>query len=175
MKLIAATASTVLMLVMICGCGGYTRTATQGASETTEGDIESVEEDTLSDSELDPDPGGYEPMHLLEGTKWVLTGVNGQSIQLGLAGRPIYIELIPDGRRVVGYTGCNSIMSSYEIEEGTLRFGQIGATKIYCEGMMNIESEIIAALARVTNYTLIGNVLELSTGAELVASFVAAE
>ena len=175
MKLMIRWFVCLTLAAMISGCGGYTRTVPQGSDEPFEVASDSVE----AGEDVVYEPGqsgqGFTPLHTLEETTWLLTGVNGQPLLIDPAARPMSIRMIPEGRRLVGHTGCNNIMSSYEIEDGTLRFGQIGATRMYCDGMMEIESEIIAALARVTNYTIAGNTLELSTGAELVASFVASD
>lgn len=159
--------------VMLIGCGGYTHTVPDESREYERGTVDSVEVDENSIDEMGETGQRIPTFSTLEETTWYLTGVNGRSIFVEPGMRPIYIELIAEGNRLVGYTGCNRIMSSYRIDDGTLVFAQIGATKVYCPGMMEFESEVIAALSRVTNYRLTGNILELSTGAELVASFAA--
>lgn len=167
--------ATVVLAVFLIGCG-YTRVASQrSSSQISESVVDSTAEDGSENSGTSQSAEGIGAISMLEGRTWLLTSVNGRSIPYDMTERPIQIKLIPDGKRVVGFAGCNSIMSSYEVEEGTLRFGQIGATKVFCPGVMKTESEFIAALARVTNYTITGNVLELSTGAELLASFEAAD
>ena len=161
------------LTMVVGGCFGYTRTVPAESTYYEEVVEDSAEVDEITTQEIGQAGQGIPTNAALVETTWYLTGVNGRSLFVEPGMRPIYIELIAEGSRLIGYTGCNRIMSSYRINDGTLVFAQIGATKVFCPGMMEIESEIIAALSRVTNYRVIGNVLELSTGAELVASFEA--
>lgn len=161
------------IMVSAGGCGGYTQTVPQWSNEIEEEEADTTAIEDTESSEVGQSGEGFTPFYTLEETTWYLTSVNGRNISVQPGERQLYIELIPEGKRLVGYTGCNRIMSSYKVDDGNLIFGQIGATKMYCPDVMEIESEVVAALSRVTNYRVIGNVLELSTGAELVASFAA--
>ena len=152
---------------------GCSYTSVREPSQGSGSDDQQAEIDSLTHLNEQENPEVYEGSVPLEETTWLLTSVNGQRYHNEFGDRPIYMKLISEGRRLVGYTGCNQIMSSYQIDDGTLVFGQIGATKVFCAGMMSIESEVIAALSRVTNYRITGSMLELSTGAELIAVFVA--
>ncbi len=170
MNLIARIFAIAATVASLAGCS-YTsvREPSQGSgSDDRQAEIDSVTH--LNEQQY---PEMYDGNVPLEETTWLLTSVNGQRYHNEFGDRPIYMKLIPEGRRLTGYTGCNQIMSSYQIDDGTLVFGQIGATKMFCAGMMSIEGEVIAGLSRVTNYRITGSMLELSTGAELIAVFVA--
>lgn len=171
-SLISILCLTGLVLVSI-GCSGYTRTVPEGSGDYAEGTADSTESDGAVTYEIDQAGQGIPARSALEETTWYLTSVNGRHVVVEPGVQPIYIELLTEGKRLVGYTGCNQIMSRYRINGGTLVFGQIGATKVYCREIMDIEREVIDALSRVTNYRITGSMLELSTGAELVAIFEA--
>ena len=65
------------------------------------------------------------------------------------------LTLGADGQ-VSGTTDCNSFFSSYELgSDGVISFGNIGMTKMFCEGSQ--ENEFVGEIPNMGKYTLDGN------------------
>ena len=89
----------------------------------------------------------------LTGTSWVLVeyGEEG-SLKAVLPNTTITIEF-EDGR-INGSAGCNSYFGEATLSGNTLTISQIGATEMACAEGMQQESDYLAALGTVRNYTL---------------------
>jgi heat shock protein HslJ len=109
-----------------------------------DGDKLTVSSDTieivLADREV------VEPDLALEGTKWILNGmIDGQTASSMPDAANAILEL-RDGKVQVN-TGCNSGMGAYELAGGTIRFSQVGTTKMACDGdRMRIETAVLEIL-----------------------------
>ena len=67
-----------------------------------------------------------------------------------------------DGR-ISGSSGCNSFFAKYTVEDKSMSFGLIGATKMYCsnQGVMEQEQTYFMRLESVKSYKIEGNKLSL--------------
>lgn len=67
-----------------------------------------------------------------------------------------------DGR-ISGSSGCNSFFAKYTVEDKSMSFGLIGATKMYCsnQGVMEQEQTYLMRLESVKTYKIEGNKLSL--------------
>lgn len=86
---------------------------------------------------------------------------------------PHFPTLDFEAERASGHAGCNRWFASVAAERGTLRFGEIGATKMMCPPpAMATENAIFEAL-RVTHAARIegGQLVLLNSGSREIARF----
>lgn len=97
----------------------------------------------------------------LSGTSWILITFGPEDNQTALL-PDTEITLNVDSNQINGSAGCNSYFGEVTAEGETIAFGQIGTTLMACaEDVMQQESDFLAALAKVTGYTLENNQLTL--------------
>jgi copper homeostasis protein (lipoprotein) len=101
------------------------------------------------------------------GKYWRLTELRGQAVPR--SEKEPHLILHADGRRVTGYSGCNSFSGGYVLDATASRidFGQLAMTRKFCSAEMETERELIAALGQSNSYVLDGNRLTLQ-GAGMV-------
>jgi len=58
-----------------------------------------------------------------------------------------------------GKTECNGISGNYTINDNSISFGPIIATRMYCEGKMDAEKNISDALSKASMYRIENNLL----------------
>lgn len=111
-----------------------------------------------------------EPTPLVD-TPWQVSSYNNGrgGLTSPLVGTEITAVFGQDGQ-VTGSTGCNNYFSAYEADEsgglgaGTISIGSVAATRMMCdqpEGIMDQESEYLAALESAATYQIEGDTLEL--------------
>jgi heat shock protein HslJ len=69
------------------------------------------------------------------------------------------------GDRLAGRSGCNRYMGSWSIENGRLQIGKLASTKVFCDGLMELEGAFLAALEGATSAALEGERLILANEA----------
>jgi heat shock protein HslJ/uncharacterized lipoprotein NlpE involved in copper resistance len=113
------------------------------------------------------------PAASLKNTYWKLTGLGDMIINMTeTQKREVRITLANEGGRVMGFGGCNQIAGSYEQEGATLRFKQMAGTRMACPApLMELENNVLKALAAVTGYRIEGDRLILLDGTQVVARF----
>jgi putative lipoprotein len=110
----------------------------------------------------------------LTDTPWKLTQLGGEVVSTPPGARDMSLVLQAQNLRVTGFAGCNSMMGSYVLKGGELRFDQIGSTRMACEGRMEIEQRYLAMFARVARWEITGRTLRLlDTAGKTVATFEA--
>lgn len=111
---------------------------------------------------------------LLE-TKWRLFALNGQPVEKAEPGkREIHIILKAKDNRMQGFAGCNTMMGSYELKDGSLiLIKKIASTRMACDAMTT-EVAFLKVLDQIDNYTINGNMLSFNKAKMApLASFVA--
>jgi heat shock protein HslJ len=103
----------------------------------------------------------------LGATKWKLIEVKGQKMEDSSAG----LEFSEDGKNFSGSAGCNRMFGGVTLEDSTIKFTAVGTTRMYCEGLMESENAILAALRTVDRYDIQAGELVLFTGDETVLRF----
>jgi heat shock protein HslJ len=103
----------------------------------------------------------------LEGTTWQAISYNNgkQAVINVLAGTELTADFGADGS-LSGSAGCNQYTGQYEINGNQITIGPLASTKMYCEGpagVMDQESQFLAALQSAMIYRIEGNRLELRT------------
>lgn len=115
----------------------------------------------------------------LPGTSWIVTGYNnGQGgVVSVLAGTEMTAAFGSDGV-LTGSAGCNSYNASYTAGGDSITIGPAASTRMFCgepEGVMDQETQYLAALTTAATYSVSGPRLELRTSdGALAASFQAA-
>ncbi|MGH9323395.1 MAG: META domain-containing protein [Vicinamibacteria bacterium] len=93
----------------------------------------------------------------LLGTRWELTELKGAAVE---GARP-YLSLEAETNRATGSGGCNRFSGPFELEEDSLRFGPLAATRMACAEGMDVEVKLFEALEAVEKYRIEGETLEL--------------
>ncbi len=99
----------------------------------------------------------------LEGTNWSANGINTGTgaVSSLVAGSTVTAVFAEDGT-VSGNAGCNTYSGTYEASGTTLTIGTLATTAKACEpDVSDQEANYLAALGRVTTYTIRGDQLEL--------------
>lgn len=87
---------------------------------------------------------------MIEG--WLLSALihNGQPVALGDV--DLTLQFADDGQ-AAGSAGCNRFFASYQAAaDGSLSFGPVGATKMYCDNRMDQESAYLDSLSQISQF-----------------------
>ena len=109
----------------------------------------------------------------LTDTAWdVVNYNNGREAVVGLLeGTEITAYFGADGT-VTGNASCNQYFASYATDGDTITIGQPGSTMMFCgepEGVMDQESEYLAALQSAATYSISGDMLQMRTAEDALA------
>lgn len=104
--------------------------------------------------------------------KWSLTSIDGDMATLFKADKPT-MELSNDGK-VFGNAGCNTYRGTYTLEENTLAFGPLMATKMACPSLEG-ENLFTSLLASPLQAGFNGDNLTFSKDGKVVLEFAKAE
>ena len=113
---------------------------------------------TLLDAEV------ANPDRSLEGGRWVVTGIGtADAVSTVPAGTEASL-VFADGKVTVE-AGCNSGSATYELGEGTIRFGPVGITMKLCDDTtMELEQAVLGVLQGEVTYAIDADTLTLSSG-----------
>ncbi|MCU4164538.1 META domain-containing protein [Carboxylicivirga caseinilyticus] len=76
----------------------------------------------------------------LEGNKWEMISFKGQSInEAGFTMKTPVITINKAENKIGGNSGCNSFGGSISIKDNSIEFGPLMATKMYCDGVPEVE------------------------------------
>jgi heat shock protein HslJ len=101
----------------------------------------------------------------LAGTSWVVTGYDdgSQNVSDVLAGTTLTADFGGDGS-LTGSSGCNDYNGPYKVTGNQIGIGPLSSTRKACgdpAGVMEQESQYLAALANAEVFAVDGNTLEL--------------
>ncbi len=108
----------------------------------------------------------------LAGSNWILSSLNGE---LPLAGTAVTLQFGTDGT-AFGTDGCNRFNTTYTQDGSSLTINPSTgiSTMMACEEpVMNQATAYTTALSETTSFTASGNQLSLSSGGQVLATFVA--
>lgn len=110
------------------------------------------------------------PDAALRNTHWALTRIRTTRVYVGAGKREPFIMFESTTNNIRGYTGCNQLMGSYQMEGSQLTFGTLSTTKMYCADTMKVEDTFLVALRSVTAFEVSGDTLTLldSKGREIL-------
>jgi heat shock protein HslJ len=102
--------------------------------------------------------------------QWQLLAMDQKASDLG---DKAFIKFDEKEQKMSGKAACNSIFAEYELlPRNKIRFGNIGSTKMYCEGLMGDENQIVTDLQKVRSYEIKYGLLYLhGSDNELLLSF----
>jgi heat shock protein HslJ len=86
--------------------------------------------------------------------RWFLFSMelDGQSFAIAEDQQRMTLQFEEDGA-ANGGGGCNDFFTNYEAEiDGAMHFGPIGATKMFCEDTMELETAYFAAMGKVETF-----------------------
>lgn len=109
----------------------------------------------------------------LAGTAWdVLSYNNGRQAVVGLiVGTEISANFGTEAD-LSGNAGCNQYFASFAVDDNNIEIGQAGSSMRFCPeppGVMEQESEYLAALQSAATYSIQGNILEMRTAEDQIA------
>jgi heat shock protein HslJ len=107
-----------------------------------------------------PDNGSDEVTHELAGTRWALVRLGEQPVKVSEGGREAYIALNSADGSAVGYAGCNRISTTYKSSGAQLTFGEVIATRMFCQDMAT-ETALLQAMKNTAGWRISGSQLEL--------------
>jgi heat shock protein HslJ len=101
----------------------------------------------------------------LSGTSWVVTGYDdgSQNVSDVLAGTTLTASFGEDGT-MTGNSGCNDYNGPYKVTGNQIGIGPLSSTRKACSdpaGVMEQETQYLAALANAEVFAIDGNTLEL--------------
>ncbi|MCH8534270.1 MAG: META domain-containing protein [Flavobacteriaceae bacterium] len=84
----------------------------------------------------------------LNSGEFSVESLNGNDVQ----NHELTFLIDAEQNRISGQSSCNGYGVSYELEEGVLELGFVIATKMYCDGKMELESEFMSAVGRIHKF-----------------------
>lgn len=143
------TTALALIALTIMGCN----TGKKSNSEIPEGDQDAPEIMEISNTSDG-----------IENTKWIITALKGQDMSdREKNGQIIYFTLNSEDHRVSGYSGCNTFMGTYKLEEGNrISFSQMASTRMACPDAKIDEAQILSIFETADNFTISGDALALN-------------
>ena len=110
------------------------------------------------------EPSNDSKANVIENTKWVITTLEGQNIANPESnGEIIQFTLNSEDNRVNGFSGCNTFMGTYKIEEGNrISFSQMGVTRMACPDSEINEAQILSVFETADNFTIYDGILSLN-------------
>ena len=79
--------------------------------------------------------------------------------------------ILKKGNKVIGFTGCNRFVGTYELHDNRIRFSEISATPMQCSKTMETEKAFKNVLQHARHYKLRGETLEIFDDTNVIASF----
>jgi len=121
---------------------------------------------TLPVSCVKSNTGGIGPSAMsIEGPEWRLIEVDGSPVSPLPGKRQPFILFNAMKKQATGFAGCNNFFGSYELDGPALRFGPVGATRMFCEGEPGeVELKFMGALEKTRSWEISDNVLLLKNG-----------
>lgn len=140
-----------MLLLTIISCNDSKKSNSENNSENKESVSVSETKNTFEDISI-------------ENTKWVITTLKGKDMSdRAQNGQTIYFTLNPDGNRINGYSGCNTFMGTYTLEEGNrISFSQLVSTRMMCPDAEINEQAILDIFNTADNFTLTNGELALN-------------
>jgi heat shock protein HslJ len=112
----------------------------------------------------------------LADTPWRLTQLGGVLVDNPEGSAAVGMQLLAQNSRLVGFSGCNRLFGGYALDGESLKFAQVGGTKMACadETRMQLEQRYLGMFSDAARWRIAGQSLELLDAAgEPVAVFTA--
>jgi len=99
--------------------------------------------------------------HNLVNTHWRVTMLGGEVIENPPGERDVHFTLQENNLVVTGNSGCNRMFGHYALNGDSIKFDQMGGTKMFCEARMELEQKFLEMFSAVTGWKITGNTLQL--------------
>ena len=107
----------------------------------------------------------------LENTRWKLKTLNGNKIFTPESGKDIFIRFSSADKRANGFAGCNTFFGTYKSDKNKIAIGPVASTEMFCEAMMQRETEFFKTLNATRKFKIKGNYLQLYDSVKMIAKF----
>lgn len=108
----------------------------------------------------------------LEETIWNAIKLYGSDVAVAADEKAPYFKLLVDGQALHGFGGCNSLTGTYK-KDGNKLSAQIASTRMFCDGKMDTETNLLKVLGAASSYSIKDDVLTLKADGKVVAVFKA--
>lgn len=174
---IAVALMTAFLLSALSAC----QTGSGSGSESGAGSSADSSADPSADSQADfptdssatIQNGAHIGNKFLLGVDWGIVELDGMKDQReirGMGGSAVFIHL--DSGAAFGHAGCNRFNAQYTLDGNSLSFGPAAMTKMYCDGLMEIESGVARVLSETDSYAIQNDTLRLLKGSKVLAKLV---
>jgi len=111
----------------------------------------------------------------IEGPEWQLVEVSGSPVSPLAGEKQPHIIFDPSKKQVTGFAGCNNFFGSYDLDGSALKFGPVGASRMFCEGEAGeVELKLMQALEQTRSWEIRDGALLLIKDREVLARFTSA-
>ena len=108
----------------------------------------------------------------LEETIWNATKLYDSDVTVAAGEKAPYFKLLVDGQKLHGFGGCNNLTGTYK-KDGNKLSAQIASTRMFCDGKMDTETNLLKVLGATSSYSIKDDVLTLKADGKVVAVFKA--
>jgi heat shock protein HslJ len=121
-----------------------------------------------------PEPAKEVSAQMLVDTHWRLTRLGAEVVDNPPGERDVHLTLQQNNLVVTGNSGCNRMFGHYAVSGNSIKFDQIGGTKMFCEARMKLEQQFLGMFEQVAGWKITGKTLELlDANGKAVAGFEA--
>ncbi|MCY7362068.1 MAG: META domain-containing protein [Ignavibacteria bacterium] len=106
-------------------------------------------------------------------TGWILRSLNDKKIIIPESGKEISVSFNSSGNKLNGFAGCNNFFGTYKKNNNLLTIGQLASTEMFCQSMMETETEFLKAMQKTVKYKISGDYLQLYDSVKMFAKFEA--
>ena len=103
-------------------------------------------------------------------TKWLLKKIHTGSTTEDVNTKA-FIRFDQAKSSAGGNGSCNNFGSNAAVNGNDVKFSNIFSTKMYCEGVQQVENKFLGGLENVTRYKIEGKTLKLYNGNDLLLEF----
>ncbi|MES2875281.1 MAG: META domain-containing protein [Bacteroidota bacterium] len=101
-------------------------------------------------------------------SNWKLIAIEQKPVNYG---DRAFLTFDEKENKISGKAACNSFTSDYEMAGQKIKFTGITSTKMYCEGIMDDENQIITQLQKTSKYEVRSDKLYLYAEEKLALTF----
>ena len=98
---------------------------------------------------------------IVSNSTWRLTQLAEEPVVTPANGRDVQFTLDYSNRKIAGDAGCNRFFGRYEMNGDAIRFSDIGSTKMFCDGRMDVEQGFLAMLGEAASWKISDKTLQL--------------
>ena len=101
-------------------------------------------------------------------SNWKLVSIEQRPVDFG---DRAFLKFDEKENKISGKAVCNSFSSEYEMAGQKISFSGLTSTKMYCEGIMDDENQIITQLKKISRYEVKSDILYFYDQGKVVLKF----